>query len=357
MSDRSLLATSLDNNFALTSPTPITIISGFLGAGKTSLLSHLLSADHGKKIAVLVNDFGQLNIDAQLIVNVEGETVSLTNGCICCTIRDDLLVEVLRLINQPTELRPQHIVIETSGVSDPGLVAHTFKLAASEGLLQLDSIISVVDAEQALTQQDEFQNLIARQIRVADVLVINKVDLVDKQELEAVKKFVVEIDPAARILQACQGRIPLEMIFSESNLNASATKISQSAPASTTPLFETWVYQSNRSFSLMALRKLVEDLPVGVYRLKGFVQLDDEHQEQAQLQMTGGRAWLRLGTNKQQVSARTALVFIALQGKVERESVNAMIDLYQQQYSSTALQKNHQAVEIKSTHALSLVFG
>jgi G3E family GTPase len=248
-------------------------------------------------------------------------------------------------------------VIETSGVSDPGLVAHTFKLAASEGLLQLDSIISVVDAEQALSQQDEFQDLIARQIRVADVLVINKVDLVDTQELEAVKKFVIEIDPAARILQACQGRIPLEMIFSESNSGRSATKIRRPAADSTMPLFETWVYQSNHSFSLMSLRKLVEDLPLDVYRVKGFVQLDDEYQEQAQLQMTGGRAWLRLDTKQQQVSALTTLVFIALQGDVKAESVNAMVDDYQQKYSSAALQKRHQAVEIKSTHALNLVFG
>lgn len=357
MTDRSLFTASQGNDITLAAPTPITIISGFLGAGKTSLLSHLLSADHGKKIAVLVNDFGKLNIDAQLIVNVEGETVSLSNGCICCNIREDLLVEVLRLINQPSEQRPQHIVIETSGVSDPSLVAHTFKLAATEGLVQLDSIISIVDAEQALSQQDEFKDLIARQIRVADLLVINKVDLVDTQELEAVKKFVIEIDPAARILPACQGRIPLEMIFSEPNHSPSVTKILEPIPGSTTPLFETWVYQSDRSFSLISLRKLVEDLPLSVYRVKGFVQLDDEHQEQAQLQMTGGRAWLRLDTKKQQVSVQTTLVFIAQRDKVKTESINAMIDDYQQKYSSAALQKNHRAVEIKSTHALSLVFG
>jgi len=96
-------------------PVPVTIIGGFLGAGKTSLLNHILTNSTGRRVAVLVNDFGDINIDAKLIVSIEGETVSLANGCICCTIRDDLLTEVLRVLG--TEPRPEYIVIETRSTS------------------------------------------------------------------------------------------------------------------------------------------------------------------------------------------------------------------------------------------------
>src|ERR1041385_3292140 len=103
---------------------PVTILTGFLGAGKTTLLNHILHGDHGLKIAVLVNDFGAINIDTQLVVGIEGDTVSLSSGCVCCTIRNDLLNEPINLLRRPEP--PQYIIIETSGVSDPASVAMTF---------------------------------------------------------------------------------------------------------------------------------------------------------------------------------------------------------------------------------------
>src|SRR5262245_14173064 len=114
-------------------PVPLTIIGGFLGAGKTSLVNHILTHSTGRRVAVLVNDFGAVNIDAKLIVSVEGETVSLANGCVCCTIRDDLLREVIKLLSR--EPRPDHIVVETSGVSRPVSVAETFLAPSAQGLV------------------------------------------------------------------------------------------------------------------------------------------------------------------------------------------------------------------------------
>ena len=133
-------------------PIPITIITGFLGAGKTTLLNRLLRAEHGLRLAVLVNDFGAVNIDAQLIVGIEGETISLKNGRICCTIRDDLREAVLGLLARgDAHDAPDAIVIETSGVSDPYAVATTFTHSPElRERTQVDCIVVLVDAEQVL---------------------------------------------------------------------------------------------------------------------------------------------------------------------------------------------------------------
>jgi G3E family GTPase len=190
---------------------PITIITGFLGAGKTTLLNYILNNNHGMRIAVLVNDFGSVNIDSELIIGVEGESVSLSNGCICCTIRDDLLKAVLGVIQR--ENPPEYIVIETSGVSDPFAVAETFMLPALRPFAAVDSIVTVVDAEQIRDLQGEQEVLAMDQISAADIIVMNKVDLVDKAGLSVARSFIREVVPDARILEVTHGRAPLELLL------------------------------------------------------------------------------------------------------------------------------------------------
>ncbi|MGB5424420.1 MAG: GTP-binding protein, partial [Desulfobacterales bacterium] len=155
-------------------PIPVTLIGGFLGAGKTSLLNHVLSENHGVRAAVLVNDFGAVNIDAKLVVGVEGETVSLANGCICCTIRDDLIGACLGLLKRPEA--PEHLLIELSGVSDPVPVLNTFMETELGALFSLSSTLAVVDAEQFPRMEREMSDLVHVQIAAADMVVINKVD-------------------------------------------------------------------------------------------------------------------------------------------------------------------------------------
>jgi len=196
---------------AIPLPIPVTILTGFLGAGKTSLLNHILHADHGLRVAVLVNDFGAINIDTQLVVGVEGETVSLANGCICCTIRDDLMVALLKLMARPD--RPEYILIETSGVSDPAAVALTFLMPQLRPLIHVDSILTVIDAEQVRGLEGQNAVLALYQIGAADIVIINKVDLVSADELQAVRDWVRQISPQARLLETTHGRAPLELIL------------------------------------------------------------------------------------------------------------------------------------------------
>src|SRR5690606_15450359 len=153
---------------------PLIVLGGFLGAGKTTLLNHMLSEAGGRRIAVMVNDFGPINVDAALIAEHDGETISLTNGCICCSIGSGLDAALMQVLErQPA---PELIVIEASGVSDPGRIA---QVGMSDPMLQLEAIVVMVDADQATEQLDDplLADTIARQIDAAGLLVLNKTDL------------------------------------------------------------------------------------------------------------------------------------------------------------------------------------
>ncbi|MFK7784345.1 MAG: GTP-binding protein [Crocinitomicaceae bacterium] len=331
---------------------PITIVSGFLGAGKTSLLSHLLQANHGKKLAVLVNDFGKLNIDSEIIVEIEGETVSLTNGCICCTIRDDMLTEVLNLLSKNNP--PEHIIIETSGVSDPTLVAHTFQMPAVQGLVEVDSIISVVDADQVLTLTDDFKDLAHRQMRIADLLVINKVDLVNAERVESVRKLVRSITPMARVVESVLGRVDVKLLLSLDRFDS--TNLQEMADENVNTRFETWAYSSDKPFTFLAIRKVMEEIPASIYRMKGFILLEGAPEEQGQFQMTGGRSWLRLGTAWESKTRLTRLVFIGSLG-LDKEEINEVLDRCQKVYSRRELDKRNEPVIVENHQALTVLFG
>ena len=159
-------------------PIPITILSGFLGAGKTSLLNHILHGNHGLRVGVLVNDFGEINIDAELVAGVSGNSVSLSNGCVCCSIRDDLVESTLQLVQGPN--RPEYLILETSGVADPISVSLTFVESELKSLIDVDSILTVVDAENIRSLDDEYEELAEDQISMADIVILNKVDLADQ---------------------------------------------------------------------------------------------------------------------------------------------------------------------------------
>jgi len=219
---------------------PVTVLSGFLGAGKTTLMNHILNNREGKRVAVIVNDMSEVNIDADLIRDggadlsrTEETLVEMTNGCICCTLRDDLLKEVRRLAQDG---RFDYLLIESTGISEPLPVAATFNFRSEEGesledVSRLDTMVTVVDAAnllrdyastdflkdrgEALDEGDDraLVNLLVDQIEFADVVILNKVDAATPEQLDAARKIIRSLNPDAELIETSMSRVPLDKVL------------------------------------------------------------------------------------------------------------------------------------------------
>ncbi len=189
---------------------PVTIITGFLGSGKTTLLNQILKNKQDLKVAVLVNEFGDINIDSQLLISVDQDMVELTNGCICCTINDNLVDAVYRVLER--EDRIDYLVIETTGVADPLPIILTFLGTELRDLTNLDSILTVVDSE--TFDEEHFQSEAAlKQITYGDIILLNKTDLVSQEKLEEVENFIHSQKNGAKILYTKHGEVALPLIL------------------------------------------------------------------------------------------------------------------------------------------------
>lgn len=190
---------------------PVTIITGFLGSGKTTLLNHILTNQQGVKTAVLVNEFGEIGIDNELVVSTEDNMVELSNGCICCTINNDLVDAVYQVLEREEKL--DYLVVETTGLADPLPVAMTFLGSELRDLTRLDSIVTVVDA--ANYSLDLFNSQAAfSQITYGDVILLNKTDLVDEAALNSLEKKINDIKEGAKIIRTKNSQVPLPLILS-----------------------------------------------------------------------------------------------------------------------------------------------
>ena len=189
---------------------PVTIITGFLGSGKTTLLNQILHNKQDLKVAVLVNEFGDINIDSQLLVSTEDDMMELSNGCICCSINDGLVDAVYRVLERDD--RVDYMVIETTGVADPLPIVLTFLGTELRDLTSLDSILTVVDAE--AFNREHFQSEAAlKQITYGDIILLNKTDLATPEKLAELESFIKETKASAKILHTTYGQVALPLIL------------------------------------------------------------------------------------------------------------------------------------------------
>jgi G3E family GTPase len=312
--------------------TPVTILTGFLGAGKTTLLNRILQGSHGRRVAVLVNDFGAINIDAQLVVGVEdiagdGRLLELANGCICCTIRDDLRQTALALLQRDNP--PDYLLIEASGVSEPGAILRTFWHPELRRLALVDGVITVVDAEQVLNYDGRARMLILDQIGTADLLILNKVDLVTSEQLARVKSWIESRVSGTRILEAARAELPLDLLLGvqlhRDRDDESDHDRDDDRDYGHDHDFATWNYVSERPFSQPALEKLLQNLPAALYRAKGFVYLAERPEQTVLLQVVGRRFQLTAG-EKWPDQPRTQLVFIGAAGGLDTAVLQVEFD-------------------------------
>jgi G3E family GTPase len=189
---------------------PVTIITGFLGSGKTTLLNQILKNRQDLKVAVLVNEFGDINIDSQLLVDIEDNMLELSNGCICCTINDGLVDAVYRVLER--EDRIDYMVIETTGVADPLPIALTFLSTELRHLTHLDSILTVVDVETFGTNHYDSEAAFS-QISYGDIILLNKTDLVPEEHILELESYIHSKKDKARILRSLHGEVPLPLIL------------------------------------------------------------------------------------------------------------------------------------------------
>ena len=306
-------------------PIPVTVLAGFLGAGKTTLLNHILTAEHGRRIGVLVNDFGSINVDAELITEVEDGMMTLANGCVCCSIRMDLIQAVLRLAERTD--RPEHIIIESSGVADPKGVYEAFLQPEIRNDVLVDGVLTVVDAEHALSTPDEEAVLARAQVAGGDLIVLNKTDLVDAATLSNVKDWIREVRPAVQILDASYCRVPIEVLLGVEHLEGASPDSHAASHHHDHGLdFETWSYESQHPLRLGLLQQLLNHLPSTVFRAKGFIYAADKPHSRLLLQLVGRRAVVSVNRPWGEATPQTRLVFIARSGTCDFPAIEQALD-------------------------------
>jgi G3E family GTPase len=288
---------------------PVTVLSGFLGAGKTTLLNHVLHNREGMRVAVIVNDMSEVNIDATLVRDggaqlsrTDEQLVELSNGCICCTLRDDLLIEVARLAR---EQRFDYLLIEATGIAEPLPIAVTFTFADEDGrclgdLARLDTMLTVIDAgrflldfgsteelrdrQLGMSADDDrsLVDLLVDQVEFADVIVLNKIDLVDADQLAALEAMIRHLNPDAHLVHASYGQVPLATVLNTGRFDMERAQQApgwikelqgQHIPESEEYGIRSFVYRAQRPFHPQRFWDFITSGWEGVIRSKGLFWL------------------------------------------------------------------------------------
>jgi len=300
----------------LTKPIPVTVITGYLGSGKTTLLNRILTHEHGKKVAVIVNEFGDVGIDGQLVLNADEEILEMNNGCICCTVRGDLIRMIGNLMEKQEKF--DHLVIETTGLADPAPVIQSFFVdEIMRAKTELDAIVTVVDAKHIWKHWDSSEA--QEQIAFADVLLLNKIDLVSEEVLETLENRIRAMNAFAKVHRTQNCELAIDTILGvrafdlKNALSIDPDFLSEAAhehdeTVSSISIVELGAISSNKLSTW--LNQLVQAHGQNIFRMKGILNVDDEDRrfvlQGVHMLLDGrpGKAW------KPNESRRNEMVFI-----------------------------------------------
>ena len=283
--------------------TPITLVTGPLGSGKTTLLRHIL-ASRPAKIAIVMNEFGEIAIDTKVIEGKNVRIAELGGGCVCCSLLGEFEAAVTEIIKK---VEPEVIVVETTGLAEPEALVFNIQEALPQ--CRLDGVVSVIDADM-LIRFPELGHTTRLQIEGADILLLNKVDLVDAKQIESLETKLGEINPSAQIIRTEHCQIDLELLF---GIPQSRKKKVAPPQHEHQPEFESFTFSSNKTFSRDCFERFAEQLPANVIRAKGFVRFHDG----AQLfNFVAGRWELEPFEND-----KTELVFIGKKIAAEKSTI------------------------------------
>ncbi len=293
---------------------PLTVLAGFLGSGKTTLLNRILAADHGSRVTVFVNDFGSIDIDSRLIASRDATTITLDNGCVCCSVSNDLVAQLTGVLEGPAA--PEHVLIETSGVSDPGRLLVALRDPHLRRLSRIDGVITLVDAAGIGAIPPASLELARRQLANADLIVFNKTDLVSKDEVAALRQRLTY--PRARIVAASHGDVPLELLLGLDRSRSEPEAVPECAQSRThSDLFSTWSWTSSWPLAYAAVRDVLLSLPSNVYRAKGFLYLAEARGQQVVAHVVGRRIDIRPSGSWGSAPPKTELVFVSLENGID----------------------------------------
>ncbi|SFP93615.1 cobalamin biosynthesis protein CobW [Bradyrhizobium sp. Ghvi] len=300
-------------------PVPILLVTGFLGAGKTTVVNHLLANAEGRRIAAIVNDFGAINIDAELIAGASDGVVSLSNGCICCSLEGDLLRTLSALLRR--DPKPDYIVIETSGIADPADIVRNLMDPIILREAPLETVLCVLDAATPPAALDDA--LQRSQLRVADIVALTKLDLAGEGAGVRTREAIRSQRVPAVVVDAKHGEIPSALLFPASDRAPAQRQPGPKRPAE--ERFETLSWTSDLPLSLPRLQQAIGKLAPKLARAKGLFEAVEQPGRLIEFQFAGGRATLAPGEAPAPGVPRARIVFIAELGVLSKAEIDELM--------------------------------
>jgi G3E family GTPase len=305
----------------MTGPVPVTLIGGYLGAGKTTLVNHLLRNAGGRRLAVLVNEFGALPIDADLIEARDGNLISISGGCICCSFGSDLVGALIDLKERSATI--DHLLIETSGVALPQSIVQS--LALLQGLV-IDGVIILADAETVMERADDryMSDTVRQQLAHADLILLNKTDLISSEQLDAIARWLSETVPGCRILPVRHAKVPLEIIVGQ-HPRRQPDKVRMPPLRHQTSAYETLTVEIDTPCDPEQLAGSLTDPALGLLRAKGFVRRSDGafaalHIVGRRSQIEPAPAWIEGPGRLVCIGLKTSMADVAIRAAIDRST-------------------------------------